>query len=41
MFGGVGLHILVGRYEEGEQYHKHALNTQACEQLNALLGGLG
>ena len=31
--------VLVERTEEGEQYYKRAFNTQACEQLNAWLGG--
>jgi hypothetical protein len=31
--------VLVERNEQGEQYYKRAFNTQACEQLNAWLGG--
>ena len=31
--------VLVERDQRGNQYYKHAFNTQACEQLNAWLGG--
>ena len=31
--------VLAGIDEEGEPYQKRAFNTQACEQLNAWLGG--
>ena len=31
--------VIAGRTSNGQQYYKHAFNTQACEQLNAWLGG--
>ncbi|KAF8315570.1 hypothetical protein F5887DRAFT_907363 [Amanita rubescens] len=31
--------VIAGRTAEGELYYKRAFNTQACEQLNAWLGG--
>jgi hypothetical protein len=31
--------VIAGRTGEGELYYKRAFNTQACEQLNAWLGG--
>ncbi|KAF8226644.1 hypothetical protein L208DRAFT_1125983, partial [Tricholoma matsutake] len=31
--------FIVEEDEQGRQHYKHAFNTQACEQLNAWLGG--
>ena len=31
--------VVVERNSQGQLYYKHAFNTQACEQLNAWLGG--
>ena len=31
--------VLIERDKQGRPYYKHAFNTQACEQLNAWLGG--
>ena len=31
--------VIADRTAQGELYYKHAFNTQACEQLNAWLGG--
>ena len=31
--------VITGRNNDGDSYQKHAFNTQACEQLNAWLGG--
>ena len=31
--------VIADRTTEGQLYYKHAFNTQACEQLNAWLGG--
>jgi hypothetical protein len=33
--------VVSERNQNGEICYKHAFNTQACEQLNAWLGGLG
>ena len=31
--------VVVATDKKGNQYYKHAFNTQVCEQLNAWLGG--
>jgi hypothetical protein len=31
--------VIVEKDKKGQPYHKHEFNTQACEQLNAWLGG--
>ena len=31
--------VITGRNNHGDSYQRHAFNTQACEQLNAWLGG--
>ena len=31
--------VVVATDQDGNQYYKQAFNTQACEQLNAWLGG--
>ena len=31
--------VIVDHDKNGTPYYKHAFNTQACEQLNAWLGG--
>ena len=31
--------MVVAKDSDGQSYYKHAFNTQACEQLNAWLGG--